>query len=41
MSNAFDVWSALLEEYHKNNIDSLVDIESDFATCKLDSENKD
>jgi hypothetical protein len=41
LSNAFNGWSVLLEEYHKNDINSLVDIESDFATCKLDSENKD
>jgi hypothetical protein len=41
MSNAFEGWTALLDEYHKNDVDSLVDIESDFATCKLHSESED
>jgi hypothetical protein len=41
ISNAYDGWLALLKEYHKNNIDSLVDIESDFANCKLKSDMED
>jgi hypothetical protein len=31
MSNAYEGWMALLEEYHKNDIDSLVEIESGFT----------
>jgi hypothetical protein len=35
MISIHDGWQALLEEYHKNDIDNLVDIESDFTMCKL------
>jgi hypothetical protein len=41
MSNAFEGWTALLQEYHNNDIDSLVDLESDFAQCNLTSDNED
>ncbi len=41
MSNVYEGWSALLQEYHKNDIDSLVDIESDFTSCKMKTDMED
>jgi hypothetical protein len=41
MSNAYKGWTALLDKYHKNGINSLVDIKSDFTKYKLKSENED
>jgi hypothetical protein len=41
ISNAHEGWNALLQEYHKNDIDLLVDIESDFANCKMKSDTED
>jgi hypothetical protein len=41
MSNTFEGCTALLKEYHKNDIHSLVDLESDFTQCKLMSDNED
>jgi hypothetical protein len=41
MSNAYKGWVAVLDEYHKNDIDSLVDIKSDFTKCKLKSDQED
>ena len=38
--NAYVAWGALMSEYEPRNQDAVVEVEAEFAACKLESENE-